>query len=766
MTPTVDFDRMTSQIKLSKELVSLVHFVELNESGWVKKTLARIILSILREKAGSLTQIEISSYLSLNAAHDFSADEISAAVNFLISDGKVVERTKGAYQIRQAAMLEIDSAIATTMHEEEVTKARFIESFEKNVPGVDPESLWPYFLDSYLYPLIQDAGASALDLISGSGNSIASKENLHPFLQYIDEERRDEAAHAVIVFLDPGIAEVRQFILKRLATSFFVAAVSLDKATVDQLDKRRKKETYLKLFLDTNALFSALSLHEHEGNADVEGLLALNRSPHAKVKLKIFVLPETLSEATTVLANAASSLGSTYYPSGLAAAGLRANVSGVRAKYLQAAAKSSSALTAKEYFDPYINDLPAVLRSRGIEIIDRSLLVSKTDQEVIDDTLGLVEWEKKHVSAERRKGYEAVLHDVYAWHCVRFVRPEGISSPIEAQEWFITLDRRLLSFDLFKRKGLSRQVPICIRPSTFLAYSQFWTPRTVEFERALFGSLKLPLLFREFDAETEDVTLAILRKLSRFESVGDFSTDELQSILLNSAVRTKFADSRDETAQQELIRDQLLQVHAVAAEKAKALEAELLSQQAEAGAVRGEMQRSSQAADATISDLKSQNLEMVEKEARNKKTIEELAALNDEQNRKLTLIEEEKMRIRQVRKFCLIVFLLPILCATICAFVLTIFFTIQYVVGCAVLLMLSLSFFFNSHLGPSNVSVQKTLWLKRTSSIMKAFWVPTVAFLILTASAVYQNILQDKQPEIIKEVSRSYEEAKANSNKK
>lgn len=754
------FAEMTSKIKLGKELVSLVHFVELNESGWVKKTLARIILSILRGSSGSLTQEEVAERLAIEAAHGFHNDEIATALTYLISDGKVVERTKGSFQVRLSAMHEIDAAIALTSHEEEVTKTRFISSLSENAPGLDGTTLWPTFLERYLYPLIQDAGASALDLVSGHGNPIASKESLHPFLEYIDRDRREEAAHAVIQFLDPSVTEVRQFILKRLATSFFVAAISLDKSTIDALEKKRKKDISLKLFLDTNALFSALSLHEHDGNADVEGLLALNRSASAKVKLKLFVLPETVSEATHVLANAASSLGSNRYPAPLAAAGLRANVSGVRAKFLQAAARASTVLSAKEYFDPYVSDLPAVLRSRGIEIIDRSLLVSRLDQEVIDDVAAVEEWERVNVSEERRKGYAAVFHDVYAWHCISRSRSPSLNSPIDVQEWFITLDRRLLGFDAFKRKGNGSPIPTCIRPSTFLAYSQFWTPRTAELEQALLGSLRLPLLFREFDAETEDVTLAILRKLSRFESVGDFSTDELQGILLNRAVRTKFVSSRDDQQQQELIRDQLLQAHSQTATRANELAGLLASTQEKAGQLNGELSETTQKAVAALSALELERASTAKKKEEDEERIKDLTALAALQRAQLDHIESERARRRGLLRFSTLAFLCPLAVGGASSVILYKWFTLPYAVAAGGLLAVCLSFWLGVKLSRGNESVEETRWLQLIINVMKFFWVPAVAFVCLTASAVYQNVLQDKQPMLVDRIVRTVETAK------
>jgi len=757
-----NFMQTTQRITLSRELVSLVHFVELNESGWVRKTLASIILSELRTASPTaLTLRTLAVALSAAAYHQFNNDEIADAVQYLVSQQQVIEIHRGEFKIRDSALREIDGAIALTVKEDDATEARFAEILGQNAIGLDGLSLWPHFLDLYLLPLIQEAGASTLNLISG-GEGFGSRESLLPFLEIIDAKCRDEVAHAVKKFLDPSVLETRQFILKRVAAAFFVAAMGLDKKTIKALEGKRKKESHLRLFLDTNTLFSVLSLHDNDGDDGVEGIVTLNRNPQASVKIKLFVFPETIVEATSVLANAAASFGSSNYPRSLAVAGLRANVSGVRGKYLAAAARSTVPLSPKTYFAPYIDGLPAILKARGIEIIDRGLLISRTDQTIVDDVLGMVEWEQKNVSEDRRKGYEAIMHDVYVWHCVNRLRPAGIDSPLDAQEWFITLDRRLLGFDNYKRKGAANWVPTCVAPATFVQYSQFWTPRTPEFERALFGSLRLPLLFRDFDGETEDVTLAILQKLSRFETVGDFSTDELQMLLLNNAVRTRFGAAKSDMEQQNVIRDQLLEIHAETAANAKKLANSLQESDTERHQLRLELDA------AQLRTVSIQEQHQIDQEHARGVAHEDsgrIAALTEEVKQhqiKLDKIEEKATQRRAVNRFCFMFFVLPILAGIGAVLVIKLWFTLVFAVSIGSAIAIVLSGYLVSKFSAANENIQRIKWLRILTTCVRRIWVPIAAFALVTASAVYQNILQDKQPAMIVDAQKLINEQKIN----
>jgi len=106
---------------------------------------------------------------------------------------------------------------------------------------------------------------------------------------------------------------------------------------------------------------------------------------------------------------------------------------------------------------------------------------------------------------------------------------------------------------------------------------QFWVPRSKDFEEAMLGSMRLPFLFQEFDAEAEQTTLKILRGLGRFNVGDEVSEETITQVVLNDSLRTKLSgevvDDQDEA---ELIRDALVEEmkSQLASEQVKAREAE------------------------------------------------------------------------------------------------------------------------------------------------------------------------------------------------
>lgn len=760
-----DFYKMTEQVKLTKELVSLVHYVELNESGWVQKTLVKIILAVLRARTGgAITKQELREEVKSATTHDFGSGAIEKAIAQLSSDKKLLENPKACYRLRQEAIREIDEAMAATSAEEAAARARFEALIQEAAPNVDASTLWTSFENDYLYPLIAKSGANTLNLISG-GNTELPTEGLGPVIEQLPAEVREPVTHAIIKFLDPSNQQTCQFILKRVAATFFVSAVSLDNSTIEALDRKRTRKSSVKLFLDTNALFSVLSLHDHDQDDSVQSLMALNRNPNSPVQLKLFVFPETIDEATRVLNAAMLHLGSNPMPSNVARVGMYSNVSGVYGRYFQAASQSKTGLNPREYFEPYISGLAGILKGRNIEIIDRSLLLSTLDQGFLDDVLTMEEHESKKPE-DRRKNHEAIKHDVYVWHCVQRARPLGLASPLDATDWFVTLDKRLLGFDAFKRGRNPNSVPVCIDPSSFIQYAQFWTPRSADFEKALFGSLRLPLLFRDFDSDTEDVTLSILRKMANFEDVHTFSTSELQTILLNQAVRSRFKDAKTSEEEVAIIRDELLAVHESTVQRVKQLEAEaqdkdaLVDRRTKEAALLLDQKNNIESQKNAVSQERDFALGRVQNADKKLTELEsQLAVVNAEKSnidRQLQLYKEREQKIEQQRadrlaalRFVLLCGVLPgILAFGVVGALLVWFFKVKFPFVVAAVAGFLLCFGLLWHVGRQHSSLAPFPKVRYCIAVLGIVGVCALLLVKETASALYQNWVQTNQAKL------------------
>ena len=82
---------------------------------------------------------------------------------------------------------------------------------------------------------------------------------------------------------------------------------------------------------------------------------------------------------------------------------------------------------------------------------------------------------------------------------------------------------------------------MCLEPSSLIQLFQFWVPSSTQLDEALVGSVRQPLLFLKFDTESEQVTLRILKQLSRFEASKDLDPEVVTEILTNTALRDRLS---------------------------------------------------------------------------------------------------------------------------------------------------------------------------------------------------------------------------------
>ena len=325
-----------------------------------------------------------------------------------------------------------------------------------------------------------------------------------------------------------------------------------------KLSASSTRESLFRVFVDTNFLFSILELHDNPSNVaatELNDLIATLKT-NSKIRVDLVMTSRTIDEAKQSISTAKTRLAGFPMGANFTQAALRADFSGMTRKYVAERSQRNRELSVSDWFDPYLSDLVPIARSKGVELFNETLDKYATRQDVVDDILAVVEFER---SRNKPKTYEVVAHDMILWHLVNDRRPAYVESPSDAQDWILTLDYRFIHFDEFKRKQTGSTVPICVHPTSLIQLLQFWVPRTKEFEEAILGSMRLPFLFREFDAEAERTSLRILEGMGRFEGRDDLTEETIQKVMLNDSLRARIALQENENAEVGLIRDALLE---------------------------------------------------------------------------------------------------------------------------------------------------------------------------------------------------------------
>lgn len=407
--------------------------------------------------------------------------------------------------------------------------------------------------------MIKSIGANTYRLVNGE-SGFENNAYLEKFLQKYPDTYTDCLRRALAEFLSPKNSFTRSYVLTCLNVYFLVEAAKIPSKTLEAIEKSQAKKPRFRLFLDTNVLFSILGLHDNPADSSAVTLLNLADSIKDKVELKLYVIPDTVEETRRVISAATSHLNNISVPRNIASAASHFNLGGIVAKYFDVSKRTQERINPQDYFAPYIENLVAILKKKGIEVFGGPIQHMHMRQDVVDDVVTQLEREQAKPDS-KQKTYDALQHDVTLWHIVDDARSAALESPLDAVDWVVTLDYRFLGFDKYKQRAINRRVPVCLHPIALAQLLQFWTPMSQDVQDSILSSIQLPLIFHDFSEEDESVTLRIVQAISRFQNAEDLPEDTIRSILVDEALRARISKDVPENLQIELVRDALVEQH-------------------------------------------------------------------------------------------------------------------------------------------------------------------------------------------------------------
>jgi parvulin-like peptidyl-prolyl isomerase len=612
---------------LPKELTAIIHHIELNKAGWWNKAIQQLLIFVIwLEENKPLSMQEILNVLKNQLRITIDSARCRQQIEELEKAGKIV-RLKNSFKLTETAFRDTERLIKDAEKIEEDAKKHFATLVQELCPGLNPSQVWSDFNDKFLAPFVKDMGAHIFRLLTtgtqASELQQLAKNYLAEFTSNYPQDTPSKLEEVVFKFLNLRDQSVRSYVLRVMNSYFHVEACGVTEEDLQKLMKLTGSSPKFNVFVDTNFLFSILSLHDNPSNQAAKALMDLCGRLRESVTVRFYVTPLTLDEAKRVIAWQKSSLtGIRMTPNLVRGAQAARSMSGIKQRFIEACADNPS-LNAESFFRPFIDDLLKIARTRGIELYNEKLDDYKTKQEVVNDILEQQRFEKDRYGSDA-KSYEALEHDMALWHFVKGKRRIYLESPIEAEYWIVTVDYRFLAFDRHKTKD--QQVAICIHPTALTQMLQLWVPRTDILDEALLASLRLPLFFSEFDPEAEKVTITILRTLSRFENVAHMPAETVANILLSESLRQRMRGTPQAEEQVELIREALI-------EEQNRLQRELEE-------IRGKLQE-------TIRDLTNEK----EQERRARKSVEhrldQALQLIKELEESMKVKEDEENRRRQ-----------------------------------------------------------------------------------------------------------------------
>ena len=620
---------------LSPEIVSLIHHVELNQSGWWRKAVSQVVRGVLWKAQVTMSQAELSSALKRELGIQLAEDVLTKQLDSLGSQGTVTRLPGPNYKLTETARQELTAAHELATREQQECRLEFLATCKQHCPNLDGETVWGDFTKA-LVRAIQVTGANLFHLLA-DGNLKRDVDWFAEFLSNYGTEDQIGLKYVLTAFFAPDNRVCRSQVLRLLSAHFFAEASQLRPETLALIEGEKKARS-IKVVLDTNFIFSVLGLHDNPGDDAALSLVEIAQKAGGSLNVKFYVLPSTLDEAQRALLNQMHLVERIRTTRAMAHVALTQPLPSVAKKFFDAATRSPG-LTATTFFQPYIEDLRSILLAKGISVLEAHQTICHQRQDVIDDVIDEQRREEAEVPEQRRKGYETLLHDAVLWHAVMDRRLGEADSPFDVEFWAVSIDWRLIAFDRKKRSTNASRMPVVLHPSNLVQLVQFWVPRSPELEESLVDSLRLPMFFQSFDPDDERATVKVLEALSRYENVGDLSEQTLKKILTNQALRGRLREadaSNDEVI--ELIREELFTEHQNTLSQLETVREELNKTKESFTAERQNRMQSEVVLDARLAAVR---------EAEAKVAAAEQFAKEEAQGRKSL---EEKLRLAQLDK--------------------------------------------------------------------------------------------------------------------
>ena len=536
---------------LPHDLASLVHHVELSRAGWRERAIGHLLITTISRHGDGVAPDDVYTSANINLPGPLAPAEMAKQIDSLMSKGRVIKLPNGKLKLTEEARADIEKQLENATVRRGEVRREFEAAFASLPPRIAIN--WEDFLASFLTPLVSELGAKTYQILTGQEPRIEDTTSYLAFLKRFPDDDRVLVWQSIAAFIESTSPVVREYVLRLLNTAFLVRALTLPAGAVQELLRRTKRRLQMRVFVDTNFLFSLLGLHVNPADDVVLALHELIDRMPSRVDVKLYMLPCTMDEARETIARYQDRLSSFYLTRSIVEAIRlgKISLSGISATYVQEAYKGGQRVSAKDYFAPYLRDFIGVARSKGVELYNAPLDELRMDQAVIDDVTGQMEWEQNRPQ-DRAKSYETLLHDMILWHFTRRQRPQRIDSPLDVRSWIATIDYGLLRFDAFKRRTSPQEPPVCLHPTVLLQILQFWVPNSESLEAALMTSLR-PVPLR-FDSEAERVTVKIISALSRFEAIDDLSVDTVTNVVLSDAVRGRIGRAKSPGEELEAVR--------------------------------------------------------------------------------------------------------------------------------------------------------------------------------------------------------------------
>lgn len=398
--------------------------------------------------------------------------DIGESISRLRGSGILIwKASEGEFKLARGASVEIESKIELAADIEERVKSLWFDAVADRLPaGWGPKDGWELLMD-YCAPVFRAHGMDAISVITedapASPDETHGKMLANVFSSHsIPEVQRAGIRSAIATFFNSQDTEITAYIAQLADSTFNLLALCVDD---DSRRSLRQAMPQLKVFVDTNILFSLLGTHDTPLAAASIDLFRVIKS--AKLPFKIYYHEKTLSELTHTIDDASYRLRRQTWAPNVSKAITEipwrvTRVSGIEMRFHQLNAEkpidpvafcaryeTPAALLAeyglKIYREPDVQDGPERLELRSTMIADYKEYLSRNPR-------------------RRNSNYVKLDHDCSVWMIAKDHQMPNRKGIIFSGAFFLSSDYVLWRFDREIMRLSYSSRPVVVLPDAFL----------------------------------------------------------------------------------------------------------------------------------------------------------------------------------------------------------------------------------------------------------------------------------------------------------
>ena len=478
--------------------------------------------------------------------------DIGESLSRLVSEGQLIwEASKGEYRLSRRASDEIEAKIEAAGDLEERAMNLW---FAKNpslarVRGI--RDCWHILMD-YCAPVFRAHGIDAVRVITDNAPDAAGDTQEHVLRMVLDShslsgDERQVLRCAISNFFQSDDPEIQDYIAQIADSTFNLLALCVDE---DSRRVLREGMPALKIFVDTNILFSILGTHDTPlAAASIDLFRVITESD---LPFTLYYHTKTLSELTHTVENAAHRLRKQTWSSAVSRAIIRtpwqaSRISGIEMRFHE--------LNSRQQIDPRafcarFDSPAALLAEHGLRIYRETDVNESQARLELRSTLIADYAEYLADNPRRRNANHAKLdHDCSVWMLSKDHQSPNRKGLIFSGSFFLSSDYALWKFDrdVLRRNYGSR--PVVVLPDAFLLALRPFVGGSKFDTRAFVQAFSAS----EFRANSGEGMAATVRKvmsyLAAFEDISEETAVRMlsDSILLEGLKR--YEESAPEFAQ-------------------------------------------------------------------------------------------------------------------------------------------------------------------------------------------------------------------------